>query len=81
MQVRALEAQLEGLDGARRGQAPQTGVDGVRVCGGCGVEEAHAGDYQKCGRCLAVYYCCTEHQRLHWPEHQKICRPAEEPTP
>ena len=28
-----------------------------------------------CSRCQIVYYCCVEHQRLHWKEHKKICKP------
>jgi hypothetical protein len=27
----------------------------------------------KCGRCLAVYYCCKDHQTAHWREHKRDC--------
>jgi hypothetical protein len=28
---------------------------------------------KKCARCMAVYYCCKEHQSEHWPEHRLAC--------
>ena len=28
----------------------------------------------QCSRCQVVYYCGTEHQKLHWKEHKKICK-------
>jgi hypothetical protein len=28
---------------------------------------------KKCGRCLAVYYCCIKHQHEHWLEHRLTC--------
>ncbi|MCO5572942.1 hypothetical protein L7F22_026703 [Adiantum nelumboides] len=27
-----------------------------------------------CGACGAVRYCCSSHQRLHWPEHKNDCQ-------
>jgi hypothetical protein len=29
----------------------------------------------KCGRCLAAYYCCKEHQVQHWRGHKRTCAP------
>jgi hypothetical protein len=38
---------------------------------------------KKCGRCMAVDYCCRDHQEEHWPEHKATCvkhaATAEEP--
>ena len=31
-------------------------------------------DLNACMKCRLAYYCCKEHQRLHWPEHKKICK-------
>ncbi|KAI5054519.1 hypothetical protein GOP47_0030588 [Adiantum capillus-veneris] len=31
-----------------------------------------------CGACGAVRYCCSSHQRLHWPEHKNDCLRFEE---
>ena len=27
-----------------------------------------------CSRCKMVYYCCREHQLLHWKVHKKFCK-------
>lgn len=27
----------------------------------------------KCSRCKNTYYCCVEHQKLHWKEHKSSC--------
>lgn len=35
------------------------------VCGNPGTK--------KCSQCKAVFYCSTECQRKHWPEHKKTC--------
>jgi hypothetical protein len=35
---------------------------------------------KKCTRCKAVYYCCKEHQVLHWPEHRLTCVKVVEPV-
>ncbi|GAQ84049.1 hypothetical protein KFL_001740080 [Klebsormidium nitens] len=30
-------------------------------------------DLKKCGACKSAYYCCKEHQKLHWPTHKNAC--------
>ncbi|XP_074640975.1 egl nine homolog 1-like [Tubulanus polymorphus] len=41
----------------------------VRVCGYCGAD-----DYlMLCSRCKNAWYCCKEHQRVHWKDHKKLC--------
>jgi MYND finger len=27
----------------------------------------------KCNGCKWTYYCCPEHQKLHWKQHKKEC--------
>lgn len=31
--------------------------------------------HRRCGRCLNIYYCNTEHQRLDWKRHKSECAP------
>jgi len=38
-------------------------------CKLCGKSEGA----KKCGKCLAVAYCCREHQITDWPEHKRVC--------
>jgi hypothetical protein len=28
----------------------------------------------KCGECKTVFYCCSEHQKLDWKKHKRICK-------
>jgi hypothetical protein len=47
-----------------------------RRCAKPGCSAAGEGLYnnlKKCGRCMAVYYCCRQHQVEHWPEHKLCC--------
>ena len=30
---------------------------------------------RKCGKCLRMLYCSEAHQRQHWKEHKKTCKP------
>lgn len=45
-----------------------------KVCASCGItEEANEKPLKKCSRCLAVYYCSSEHQKQDWKKHKKVC--------
>ncbi|XP_017112413.1 SET domain-containing protein SmydA-8 [Drosophila elegans] len=42
-------------------------------CPVCGVAASQA-----CTRCKMVRYCDREHQKQHWPQHKRSCRPISE---
>lgn len=42
-------------------------------CPVCGVAASQA-----CTRCKMVRYCDREHQKQHWPQHKRRCRPFSE---
>ncbi|KAH8285009.1 hypothetical protein KR054_003933 [Drosophila jambulina] len=42
-------------------------------CPVCGVAASQA-----CTRCKLVRYCDREHQKQHWPQHKRSCRPFRE---
>ena len=58
----------------------------LHVCAaqGCGAKRARAKagadsaarprPLQQCSQCGVVYYCCSAHQREHWPSHKRECR-------
>ncbi|KAI0354884.1 hypothetical protein OH77DRAFT_1455685 [Trametes cingulata] len=51
--------------------------DGHAGGGGAGVRTGFAG--LVCSRCKLVKYCSSEHQRLDWDEHRRVCvKPAAE---
>lgn len=45
--------------------------EGVLAC--CAV--CNQKTHRRCGRCLNIYYCNTEHQRLDWKRHKSECGP------
>ena len=49
---------------------------GLHPCGlpSCDRREATVKHFKYCGDCEAEWYCCAEHQVLHWKEHKPICR-------
>jgi len=45
-----------------------------RECGMCGSQAPEGGEkLSKCAACLAVAYCCREHQKQHWKAVHKAC--------
>src|SRR5262245_62066826 len=42
----------------------------------CGFCNKAAESFKLCARCKAVGYCSKEHQRSHWKEHKKSCKPT-----
>lgn len=42
-------------------------------CPVCGVAASQA-----CTSCKMVRYCAREHQKQHWPQHKRSCRPFRE---
>ena len=49
---------------------------GLHPCGlpSCDQREVSVKQFKYCGDCEAEWYCCAEHQVLHWKEHKPICR-------
>ncbi|XP_072929573.1 uncharacterized protein [Epargyreus clarus] len=46
-------------------------LEGVLACCAVCNQQTH----RRCGRCLNVYYCNTEHQRQDWRRHKSDCAP------
>ena len=40
----------------------------------CGALESHPAQFQTCGACKSVVYCCREHQLVDWPSHKAACK-------
>ena len=49
---------------------------GLHPCGlpSCDEREITVKQFKYCGDCEEEWYCCAEHQVLHWQEHKPICR-------
>ena len=49
---------------------------GLHPCGlpSCDQREVTVKQFKYCGDCEEEWYCCAEHQVLHWKEHKPICR-------
>ena len=49
---------------------------GLHPCGlpSCDQREVSVKQFKYCGDCDEEWYCCAEHQVLHWKEHKPICR-------
>ncbi|CAH2235567.1 jg21635 [Pararge aegeria aegeria] len=45
--------------------------EGVLACCAVCNQQTH----RRCGRCLNIYYCNTEHQRQDWKRHKSECAP------
>ena len=43
-------------------------------CAHCGCSDTESSKLKHCARCRSVRYCSTDHQKAHWPEHQKVCK-------
>jgi len=46
-----------------------------RECLVCRKTEGDGTTLSSCGRCLAAFYCCREHQKADWPNHRSACVP------
>ena len=44
-----------------------------RLCSGCGHVKLKK-ECMKCAKCKRAYYCNTECQRIHWPQHKSVCK-------
>ena len=56
--------------------AADVAAHGLHPCGlpSCDQREAAVKQFKCYGDCEEEWYCCAEHQILHWKEHKPICR-------
>lgn len=40
----------------------------------CGKAERTVREFAACSSCRLAWYCCKEHQALHWTKHKRACR-------
>lgn len=55
-----------------RMQGAEVGLP-VGACSFCAGSRLDGQALARCGRCKQASYCCTEHQKAHWPLHKKCC--------
>ena len=46
----------------------------INECNFCKASPKENQTFAKCSRCNLVFYCNRKCQKLHWPEHKKVCR-------
>ena len=51
-----------------------------RLCGKCGVAQAHGASLFRCSACMAIYYCSKDCQHADWKTHKPACKPASKPA-
>ncbi len=49
-------------------------MGGKPNCAHCGGGGNESSKLKFCARCRSVRYCSADHQKAHWPEHQKVCK-------
>jgi hypothetical protein len=58
---------LSGLLGLRQVEPEEEELE-AQTCSWCGSPAS-----LRCSRCKSTWYCCKEHQRMHWREHKITC--------
>ena len=71
--VTETHAKEERLNGRREEDVRE---NGLHPCGlpSCDKREATVDKFKYCGACFSAWYCCAEHQVLHWQTHKLTCR-------
>lgn len=52
--------------------------DSIVQCGW--TECSEMANLRACSQCKNQWYCCVEHQKLHWKSHKPKCKPFKAPT-
>ncbi|THW81921.1 hypothetical protein D6D18_08581 [Aureobasidium pullulans] len=49
-------------------------LDGLPICGNCGIEETKESSLSVCKKCSKQHYCSKKCQKAHWSSHKKLCQ-------
>ncbi|TIA05371.1 hypothetical protein D6C81_10505 [Aureobasidium pullulans] len=49
-------------------------LDGLPMCGNCGIEETKESSLSVCKKCSKQHYCSKKCQKAHWSSHKKLCQ-------
>ncbi|TIA38713.1 hypothetical protein D6C79_07794 [Aureobasidium pullulans] len=49
-------------------------LDGLPICGNCGIEETKQSSLSVCKKCSKQHYCSKKCQKAHWSSHKKLCQ-------
>ena len=71
--IAEIDAHAEKADALR---TTDVAAHGLHPCGlpSCDQHEVTVKQFKYCGDCEEEWYCCAEHQVLHWTEHKPTCR-------
>ena len=72
----AVEDEKKHLEEVKVRRTADIGAHGLHPCGlpSYDQREVMVKQFKYCGDCEEEWYCCAEHQVLHWKEHKPICR-------
>ena len=69
-----IEEEIKQVSGELIKKANERNEQGKPFRGVCGYEDCLVFErLKKCGRCLNIFYCSVDHQRLDWKRHKVKC--------
>ena len=68
------DARIPGLLSKKDEELPSSAVT---ICAKCAATSLPTRPFLRCSRCQIACYCGERCQRIDWPEHKKVCKPAE----